>query len=296
MLIVVGVMLAVVAAGLAVFALSSGKKTEASKTTNEPQDVTVVQAKSDITAHTLLEADDLEEVEVKADTVTDDTVRSASEVIGFAYDTDLLKGQRILRTNLEEQGLANEIADGKRAISVPVEKHNLLGGLLREDDHIDLIYDMRVSLTRVLPTEPIELPEDVELKDLAITLVPYGQEPGATYPYEGEPGSRFAISDPEEGDPLVKLILQDVRVVRIISSGAEAGGAVTESDYIVLEVDPQQAEVINFMMNHGSFQVALRNAEDVQQIATNGVNFQSLVMQFGFPIPSTVRLPGPGAQ
>jgi pilus assembly protein CpaB len=296
MLIVVGVVLALVAAGLAVFALSSGKKTEATTSSDQPQDVIVVQAKRDVTAHTVLTTDDLEEIKVKEDTVTEDAVRSSSEVIGFAYDTDLLKGQRILRTNLEEQGLANELADGKRAISVPVEKHNLLGGLLREDDHIDLLYNMRISMTRVLPTEPVELPEDLELKDLNITLVPYGQEPGPTYPYEGEPGSRFAVSDPEDGDPLVKLILQDIRVIRIISGEADSGAATTEADYLVLEVDPQQAEVIDFMLNQGTFQVALRKADDTQQVTTNGVNYQSLVTQFGFPIPSTIRLPGPGAQ
>jgi pilus assembly protein CpaB len=242
----------------------------------------------------LLKADDLEEVEVKEDTVAEDSVRSASEVIGFAYDTDLLKGQRIVRTSLEEQGLANELTEGKRAISVPVAKHNLLGGLLREDDHIDLIYDMRVELLRILPTEPLELPENMELKDANITLVPYGQQPGPTYPYPGEPGSRFAVVDPEEGDPLVKLILQDVRVIRIITPDEEAG--VNDADYIVLEVDPQQAEVINFMMNHGTFQVALRGTDDVQQVTTSGVNYQNLVTQYGFPIPSTIRLPGPGAQ
>jgi len=296
MLIVVGVALALVAAGLALFALSSGKKTEAAKT-DEPQDVIIVQAKRDVPAHTLLKADDLEEVKVKSDTVGDDAVRSASEVIGFAYNTDLLEGQRITRASLEEQGLANELTDGKRAISVPVEKENLLGGLLREDDHIDLIYDMRVELTRILPTEPLELPDHMELKDADITLVPYGQQPGATYPYPGDPGSRFTISDTDPGDPMVKMTLQDIRVVRVVTPDTSAsGGSTTESSYLVLEVDPQQAEIIDFMVNHGTFQVALRGTDDTQQVTTNGVNFQNLVSQFGFPLPTTVRLPGPGAQ
>jgi pilus assembly protein CpaB len=135
---------------------------------------------------------------------------------------------------------------------------------------------------------------------LDTTLPPYGQDGGPTYPYPGEPGSRFLISDVDDGDPVSKVVMQDIRVLRVVNTD-DAGGSATSSgtnggDYIVLEVDPAQLELIGMMQSIGTYRLSLRNSSDTAQVTTDGMNVKDLVTKLGFPIPSTVRLPGPGAQ
>ena len=302
MLIVAGVALALVAAVLAVLVLSGGSSSKDNTGTTggaaKPKDVIVVQAKKDVTAHTLLTQDDLEEVKVDGSTANADAAHAIGEVIGFAYNSDLKKGQRLLQANLEEPGLANSLTAGKRAVSLPVDQNNLIGGLLRDDDHIDITLSIRISLTRVLPAVPVEVAQPSGSVNPDATLPPYGQNGGPTYPYPGEPGSRFLVSDVEDGDPVTKVVLQDIKVLRVVNASASTSGgtAATSGDYLVLEIDPSQLELIQMMQTTGKFQISLRNSSDTAQVTTNGMNFKDLVMTLGFPIPSTVRLPGPGAQ
>ena len=154
LLIVLGVTLALAAVALAVFALTGGDDDDdppSNTGTTQPDQIVVVRAKQDIPAHTILKAEDVEEVEVSSDQVTPDSVQSAGEVIGFSYSIDLTAEQRLLRSNLEQPGLANELSAGTRAIAIQVDQYNLLGGLLRDDDHVDIVYTISVDLLRILP-------------------------------------------------------------------------------------------------------------------------------------------------
>ena len=94
-----------------------------------------------------------------------------------------------------------------------------------------------------------------------------------------------------------KVVLQDIRVLRVVNADeAASGGSANAGDYIVLEVDPAQLELIGMMQSTGTYRLSLRNSGDAAQVTTDGMNFKDLVTKLGFPIPSTVRLPGPGAQ
>lgn len=303
LLIILGVTLAVAAVGLAVFALTGGddkSNDTGSSGTPAPSKVFIVRAKREIPAHTILKADDVEEVQVSANEVSPDAVQSTGEVIGFSYSIDLTTEQRLLRSNLEQPGLANELAEGTRAVAIPVDQASLIGGLLRDDDHVDLIYTISVDLLRILPTEPIELPDELQLRDIATTLPPYGESPGATYPYPGEAGSRFTISDTADGDPQAKLVLQNLRVIRVVAdTGASSGSSQVssgEGGYVVLEVNAEQSELLTFMATYGRVQLALRSPDDASTAETPGINLERMVTQYGFPYPKSVRVPGPGAQ
>ena len=223
-----------------------------------------------------------------------------SGVVGFAYADDLTDGQRILRTRLEISGVAEELEPGKRAISMPVDKNNLVAGLIRQDDSIDIIFEINVELLRVTPTTPIELQDSLELRTDVI-IPPFGEDPDpAPYPYPGEPGSRFIVTDADFGNPISKVVLQDIRILRVIGAGATtpAGGEAptNESDYLVLEVDPTQAELVHMMLNVGTFQIMLRGPEDTEIATTPGLNLETLVTGYDLPIPKTIRLPAAGAQ
>jgi len=64
---------------------------------------------------------------------------------------------------------------------------------------------------------------------------------------------------------------------------------------LVLEVDPQQAELIKFLEdNEGKYQVVLRAPDDHATPTTTGVTYDQLMSSFGLPAPKTVKLPGGG--
>jgi len=300
--IVLGVVLALAALLLAIFALSGGDSPDDEVSTDDPQptDVIVVQVNRDIPAHTVLKEADLEEVTVSTDDVTGDEANTVGEVIGFAYADDLSDGKRILSSRLEISGIAEELEPGKRAISMPVDKTNLVAGLIRQDDSFDIIYEINVDLTRVSPTTPLELRDSLELRT-DVVIPPFGEDPDpAPYPYPGEPGSRFIVTDTDFGNPVSKVVLQDIRILRVIAAGATVPGggegATNESDFLVLEVDPTQAELIHMMLNVGTFQVMLRGPDDTEIATTPGLNLETLVTGYDLPIPKTIRLPAAGAQ
>jgi Flp pilus assembly protein CpaB len=145
LLIIVGVVMGLAAVLLALFALSGDD--DGSKDSNPtdsgptPQDITIVQAKRAIEPHVKLTADDLEEVVVKDTELLniDDHPRRINEVIGFAYSEELVEGQQILRSRLEISGIAEELEPGTRAISMTVDRNNLVAGLIRQDDSIDIV-------------------------------------------------------------------------------------------------------------------------------------------------------------
>jgi hypothetical protein len=146
----------------------------------------------------------------------------------------------------------------------------------------------------------LSYPTDWSLSDLPIELEGYDIEEvpdGPIYPYPGEPGSRFAVTEAEGGNPVVRFAMQNIRILRVVqpsttspTSGAQAG------DFLVLEVNGEQAELLHLMQTVGTFQIVLRGSEDDGELATTGLNMELLVTEYGLPIPGTITLPGPGAQ
>ncbi|CAN5638212.1 hypothetical protein BH23CHL2_BH23CHL2_20300 [soil metagenome] len=313
--IALGAGLAVVAVGLILVVLLSGgdgdevdpNATEAPEAVRE---ITVLVAARDIPAHTILTAEDLEEEIVQSDTVPPDAMRNPVEAVGFAYSVDLFAGQVLVESNRELPGLANRIDPGRRAFPLLVDGANLVAGQIRDDDHIDIIFSTRMSLTRISPTYPFELPDNLELQDApgesieggegrppGVSLPEYGNGPeGPVYPYPGEPGSRFWLSDTMDGEPIGKLIMQNVRVLRVIAASASEANPQVEGNYLILDLDPVESELMEYLTEVGSFQILLRSPEDEELVETPGTTMNMLVDNWGLIVPRTVRLPEAGAQ
>ncbi len=306
--IVLGIALALVAGLLAVVALTGddGDDDTTTGTTDrsEPEEITIVVAARDVPAHERITEEDVEEQVVDSDTVSGDVVRSRVEVIGLAYSDDLTAGQALTRERLESPGLANRIEPGRRAFALPVDAAGMVGGLVRDDDRLDIVFSTRVDLLRITPTMPLEVFDRLELEgvvdpetgDDALMIPPYGTEPGPTYPYPGEDGSRFWISDLEAGDPITKVMLQNVRVLRTIAPSTSESGNESTGAFLVLDVSPDEAEILRFMLMNGTYQVILRGLEDDEIATTDGETFNEMVDELGLPVPKTVRLPAAGAQ
>lgn len=305
LLIVVGVVMGLAAVLLALFALSGGDDDGDTTADREPtsQEITIVQASRAVEAHVKLTADDLEEVVINDSEVLnpDDYPRRINEVIGFAYSEELVEGQQLLRSRLEVSGIAEELTTGSRAISMLVDQNNLVAGLIRQDDSVDIVYKINAELLRVTPTTPLELSDELTLTT-EVVIPPFGQAPDPDpYPYPGEPGSRFAIEDADAGNPVAKIVLQNIRVLRVITPSTIAGGASASAgqdtgNYLVVEVTPDQAELIHMMTTVGTYQVMLRGADDEDIATTMGANLELLVTEYELPVPKTVRLPESGAQ
>lgn len=222
--IVLGVGLACLAVALAFLMFQNAGKSSAVE--KAPVPVKIVVAAKDVPAHQLLRETDLAEID-KDLLVGADFIATRSEVLGLAPKTGLVKGQRLKKNELEVSGLTNDIAPGKRAVTINVDRLQTANGLLRDSDYIDLIFSTKVNLTYIMPTRPYEI-ETATSADTgsgtALTLP--GQAPGdpAPYVYPGEPGSRFKIQGEKKGDPLAKVILQDIKVLRIIAATPPAQG------------------------------------------------------------------------
>ncbi len=314
--IALGAGLAVVAIGLVLVVLFSGggggdeADPNATESPEEVRDITVIVAARDVPAHTVLTEEDLTEETVRSDEVPTDAMRNTVEAVGFAYSVDLFSGQVLVESNRELPGLANRIDPGRRAYPMLVDGSNLIAGQIRDEDHIDIIFNTRVSLLRVNPTYPMEFPDNLELRDApsdsltegegrpaGASLPEYGTAPeGPTYPYPGEDGSRFWMSDVVDGDPVGKTILQNVRVLRVISASLGEANPQVEGNYLVLDLDPTEAELVRYLVENGTFQLVLRSPEDEEIVQTPGVTMNLLVDNWGMTVPKTVRLPEAGAQ
>lgn len=301
--IVLGVGLACLAVALAFLMFQNAGKSQAVE--KQPVPVKIIVAANAVNPHTVLTEKDLAEETIDSDLLAgNDYVSSKGEVLGLAPKAGLVKGQRIRKVDLEVAGLTNDIAPGKRAVTLSVDKLQSAGGLLREADYIDLIFSTKVNLTYILPTRPLEV-QTSTAGDSGVgnednpTILPaqYPSDPSA-YVFPGEPGSRFKVEGEKKGDPLAKVVLQDIKVLRVVAAAPPAQGQqqqqqTAQADLLILEMTAEQAEVMKFILDNGaSFSFALRGKEDHDLIETKGITYDLFVTNYSLPMPKSVRLPG----
>jgi Flp pilus assembly protein CpaB len=266
---------------------------------------------------------------VPAAQVPPDAVTSRSQVIGLAYRLPLATGQQLMNAQIELPGLGNVIAPGKRAIAIPVDRFNLFSGLIQDDDHIDIIYKARINELRLLGHMMGPTAEDApyyEFKnDDGFGWVPSDfVDEFPPFPATGDPGSQIFIrdhfSEEQQLEPVAKVVLQDIHVLRVVRSGERyaANGQLIEAPLadssspngketpgsLVLEVTGQQAEVLSFLVDQREMNfinVIIRGKEDHQVVSTTGVTYEILATnaEYALPLPGSVTvnkgLPLPGS-
>lgn len=305
-----GVGLALIAVLLFVASMNGGGKADAEKKASSEK-VTVVQAKTDIPAHQIFVITDLVEQQVNASEAPADAVTSVSAVIGQAYRIPLQVGQALQASQLETPGLRNDIAVGKRAIALPVDQVSAMSGLVQDGDFVDIVFHARVNLVRNLPSTGAWIPEDGDYEIKEPPIYAPADAPEDIFPISGDDGSIFQIQDAgAHMQPVAKIILQDVRVLRVVrpgetylGNGELANGTVTDGatgavsdlkSQLILEVTPEQAEAITFIQdqNH-QYQVVVRGQNDHESVNTTGITFQILASDpaWALPWPKSVTAP-----
>jgi pilus assembly protein CpaB len=302
-----GVGLALIAVLLFVVSMNGGGKADADdKADNEK--ITVVQAAKVIPAHQVITATDLIQTQVPVAEAPADAVTSTSEVIGQAYRVSLQIGQPLVRTQVETPGLRNDIEVGKRAMALPVDQVSAMSGLVQDGDYIDIVFKARVDLTRVLPANGADVTENGKFELEKPTLVPIGEDV-ENYPIAGDSGSTFIIRDDigetAELELVAKMMLQDVRILRVVRPGdtylpdgtkaaavAEDGGG--GPGQLIIEVTPEQAELVTFIQDsHQTYQVIVRAKDDHDKANTTGVTYSILASdaEWALPWPKPVVAP-----
>lgn len=308
--IIIGVLLALGAVALVIIALIGTSSDEV----DEPPVAmgSYVVAAADVPAHAILAATDVQEVEVPLDQLPADAVTSAGAVTGLAYETALMIDQVLLADQLEEPGLSNDVAQGMRAISIPVDEESTLHGLIANDDHIDIVFKARIDLLPLLPGTVVEATYQ-EQGGVPEQQVQGPEEDLPVRPAPGDAGSRIVIHDNLDPDgqlePISKLVLQDLRIIRVVRPGQSFTGDgqsvnapivedapvsdAPQQSALVLEVTPQQAEALTFMRdaNH-SYQIVVRGRDDHAQVSTSGITFEILIEndEYALPVPGVVTV------
>lgn len=305
-----GVALALVAVVLGIASFSGGGKTGAQDQANTK--VTVVEAVKDVPAHTVLTTTDVIEKQVASSEATAGLVSSSGSVIGQSYSVPLVTGQRLQTAMVEVPGLANVIKPGLRAMSLPITSVSALGGLVQDDDYVDIVFHARINLERIVNSTLGNLPEDGDFAADKPTAL--GPNDPVLYPAAGDAGSIFqvrdGVGDDGQMEPVAKIVLQDLHVLRVLGPGEtfnrdgsvsaplvgnDGGGAQSNQlGQLIIEVTPQQAELVTFIQDaKQQYQVIVRAKDDHSQVSTTGITYEILVdsATWALPYPKSVISP-----
>ena len=263
--IIIAVILALAAAGLVVWYVSSVRE----ETTTVEQTQTVLVAKEDIPALTtgeaIIEKGLVERQQVVVSSVVPGALSDETSSTGHGLTIPVAMGQQLLQSQLgvpEEQSLSFEIKQGMRAISVPVDRDNGVGGAIKKGDRVDVIATFEVEdfqqvllpLGAVLPAADAQRILMSTGIDLTQTVSPVKQDATAASGSAGH-GPIVGGDTSSGGGGL---------------SQAESGHEVPDLPVITLMVSPADAEKLVFAQKYGKMWFTLVPAEDTTKVSTPG--------------------------
>ena len=172
-------------------------------------------------------------------------------------------------TVFDDISLSEEITQGKVAVGLQPDDAGSAGGFIRPGDSVNLIASATLEINNFL-----QLLEDPLLREIvlgeAFTGTDSGSQPTTT---TGEDGETVVVVT-EEDDPIANLaqtfpdsldftqtILQDVEVIAVgddtLQNRTGTGLTPVGEQIIVLEVTPEQAEMIEFSRQYTTVAMAL---------------------------------------
>ncbi|MDQ2681901.1 MAG: Flp pilus assembly protein CpaB [Chloroflexota bacterium] len=301
-----GVALALVAVLMAITMSSGGNKADGQED-KDPGKVKVVKAAVDLEPFAVLAMSDVVVEEMDADQVPADAATDASFVVGQAYKIGASAGDVLLNSQLQPPGISNLIAEGMRATSLYVDTQGMMSGLIMEGDYVDVVFHARIDLQRVLQAGgQVEVEED---GPYSISQIAPDNEQDDVQQVQGAPGSEFTIKDGGANlEPVAKIVVQNVKILRVIAPGVryDAQGqeiqgvddnttVADEFGQLILEVTPQQAEMLTFAQdqNH-AYEILVRSEGDTEIVETTGITFTILVTDetWSMPYPQPVTSSG----
>ena len=156
-----GVALALVTVLLAITMTSSPQQGK-TQDDDKPGKVKVVKAAADFEPHKVITMSDIVIEEMSTDQVPPDAATDTASVLGQSYKLGAVKGDILLSSYLQAPGITNSIEPGKRAFALEMDTYELMSGLIMDGDYVDVVFDGRVDLNRVLEVQGVEIHDDGE--------------------------------------------------------------------------------------------------------------------------------------
>lgn len=261
--------------------------------TATPKPITIVQPVRDIETGYYITSPELFRTEERTEAkyAGAEYLHELDEVVEKVALVKLLRDEPVRVDQLDEPGLAQRLAPGKRAFALEVDLLSGIMGHLKKNDYVDVVLSGRHDeyFPQEFPlaiewTSPEGKPEFIELK----------------FPWTDQEPFRYLT---------VKTAIEDVHVLEVMTTtvgparrgptptpqpGGQPGGWI-----LILEVTPQQAEVLRFALDEGwTYQLILRpygeHALEYDPTATTGITAWILLDPEGgyrMPIPRAIPYP-----
>ncbi|ABY33761.1 MAG TPA: pilus assembly protein CpaB [Chloroflexus aurantiacus] len=314
--------LIVIIGGLAAFLLLRGGA--ATSTTSQTPEVpppptavplvSVVQARVDLEANTLLNDPSLLDVVEVPVTEFDEAneFSNINDVLGKLLINPVVAGQSIRKDNIREAGLAQRIPTaepGQAQVKAYPLIVNSLSGVADQvavNDFVDVIatFSVERQIIRPGPVQVITV-NDV---DQLVREYQYGENqtffstktiiqraqvlqivrPALPAPTEGEETTTEAVTPPASSSlPQVDASGQPITGAQTAEGGATTPSTLTEGVWVVvLALTDQEIELLEFaLQSQARIVLALRGANDDAIESTSGVTLDLLVREYGLPLP-----------
>ena len=259
--------------------------------TNQPgidaTKTTYIVAAKDIPLGTIVTADMIESKDIKVTEKPADAYTLPADAIGLTATTDVLAGQKVgpqtFSTTTVNPDIGRLLDPGKRAIAVPVDQVTGVGTLIKPGDRVDVVLAFLEDQTA---KNPITVENAPTREGQPLTTV-----------------RNFATVDALLSNTTVKVLVENLRVVGSLlppptgettadpnapTGPTYGGGAGTQ--LVLLEVTPQQAELIRFTQLDGNLSLVLRAPGDAEAapVKTTGITVRELVDKYGVLPPKII--------
>jgi pilus assembly protein CpaB len=276
--IIVAVVLALVAAGLVVWYVSSLKQEEAPPVVTRPVVVAVADIPARTTGEEMVANGLVQEQQIAETQIIPGAVSSMSSLQGVVLSVPVASGQQILQTQLaapETQALSFTIKPGMRAITIAINRENAVGGAIKQGDRVDVIATFKSDEFQVAgmnlgaALSPAEAARIQALTGLDLTKVVSG----------------ISITLLQQVDVLAADALQaSTSTVTTQASGgvfSSAGTNTTEelpkAPVITLMVTPADAERLAYAQQFGVIWFTLVPANDTTKVTTEGLALPNIL-------------------
>lgn len=309
LLLVLGILIAAVAAGLLFFVLSGTQPTplpEGSQTTLPTTDtgVDVVIAVVDIPANrvisdtNLLSTENITTEEYNANQAQ--YITSVTEVLGQLAINPITNGQPVQRRDLTEAGLSQQIPPPEagrpadKALAFRVDALTGVADQVKPGDSVDVVATFRVPRRISVPGPPSTDGQGGQIETQAFETIEFLSSKTIVQRAQVLKIVRPAV--PQEGEQAEGQAPQPTPTVELGPDGQPAGAAAQQQPsgntitggqwLLVLAVNDQEAELIEYARaTESRLSLVLRGTDDATAEQTIGASLDLLIAEFGVPLP-----------
>jgi Flp pilus assembly protein CpaB len=297
LLFLIGIILAIVAfVGVFLLIGNDGDQSGGGPNGTAIPEVNVVTAKQDIQVGTIIDSSMLNTSKKPQNEVPLDAIGSASTIAGLPARQTIVAGVPITLSMFETQGACSNrevlraLDPGFRAMAVQVDQVTGVGTIIQPGDRVDVVIAF----------------EDTDGKFPIVFEGPSSRE--GTPP---QTVRTFEVADDKLNNSSIKVLVQDSKALCTLlpPPPAEEGGgtpaptagtgqvALTgQQQIVVIQLTPQQVELVRFAQLDGNLSLVLRAVADRDQppVPTTGITLFELVERWGvLPGQMTVQVTPP---